>query len=342
MQRAFLNLRHVNEFRTDSACHADPQAKAQAQAEAAEIAALEAAELEAGMAREHRMKMMQEQHEREEKLRLQRLEQAEQRKIMAEEKASETIAKKKQRAMAALAAIDALSRAHDEAERKRLEEEAAARAKLIAEHTKEVEEIRRSHEEAAAAAAKQHAAAAATKLLQTEQIERARQRESERRVRDERFSADLKARQLIEKQEAAGKRAKDTAIRQAALEKLRDAESRVLRAQEQARLMAAQAERAEVDRVKNMAREAASARAQELLSLQSARAAMDTRREEQLEAQRRATLLLSNNSWSATGGAGTGSVARWNSTDVLEWFTKSFRWAGAQQLTLAVYFLVRH
>ncbi len=293
------------------------------------------------MAREHRLKMMKEQHERDEKLRLQKLEKAEQLQKQAEEKASVALAQKKKRAMAALAAVDALSKAHDEAEKKRLEEEAAVRAKLVAEHAKEVEQIKRSHEEAAAAAAAQRAATAATKLLKTEQVERARQRESERRVREERFAADRKARQLIEQQEAADKRAKDTAIRQAALERLRDAESRVMRAQEQARLMAAQAERAEVDRVKTMAREAASARASELLSLQAARAAMDTRREEQLEAQRRATLLLSNNSWSGSGGAGTGSVARWNSTDVLEWFTKSFRWAGAQQSTLTACSSVR-
>jgi hypothetical protein len=318
---------HVSCVRTDQ------QAKEEALAEAAEVAALEAAELQAGMAREHRLKMMTEQRARDEKQRLERLEQAEAQQQEAETAAKQALAKKKKRAMATLAAVDALSKAHDEADQKRRDEEAATRAKLLAEHTEEVEQIKRRHAEAADAAARQRAAAAASKLLATEQVERARQRESERRVREERWAADRKARQLLEKQEAAEKLAKDTAVRQAALEKLRNAESRVLRAQEQARLVAAQAEKAEVDRVKKMAREGASQRAQELLRLQSTRAAMDTRREEQLEAHRRATLLLSDTSWSGGGGSGTGSVARWNSADVLEWFTKSFRWAGAPPRT---------
>ena len=43
-----------------------------------------------------------------------------------------------------------------------------------------------------------------------------------------------------------------------------------------------------------------------------------------------ATLLLSDTGWSG-GGGGRGSVGRWNTTDVLEWFQKSFRWAGSHR-----------
>ena len=319
---------------------AEERAKEEAAFQAAEVAALEAAELQSGMAREHRLKMLKEQHAREETARLARLEETQVQHEKATAAAHEALARKKKNAMATLAAVDALSKAHDKSEKQRIESEAAARTKVIAEHAAEVERIQREHDEAAEVAAKQRAATAASTILRAEQVERARQRESERRVREERWAADRKARVLLEKQASAERLARDTAVRQSALQKLRDAESRVMRAQEEARLVAAQAEKGELERVKKQARAAASERAQELLSLQAARTAGDTRRVEQEDAMRRATLLLSDTSWSGGGsGAGTGSVARWNSTDVLEWFTKSFRWAGESNNSFATHAL---